>query len=74
MTPAAPHRPAPMPHQHHERPAGALAHGPATARDIERIREQVTAAEARESSLAARYWQQVIERAVEHRATLDGRY
>jgi hypothetical protein len=48
-TPPAPPGPAPMPHQHHERPAGALAHGVATARDIERIRKQLTAARARPS-------------------------
>jgi hypothetical protein len=63
-----------MPHQHHERPAGDLAHGPAKARDIEHVREQVAAAEERQSRLAARYWQHVIERVVEHRAMLDDRY
>jgi hypothetical protein len=74
MTRSAPLRRDPMPHQHHDRPANALAHGPATARDIERVGDQVTAATPRPSGLAARYWQHVIEHAVEHRAMLDNRY
>ena len=72
MTRSAPDRD-PMPHRHRERPANALAHGPAKARDIEHAREQVAAAEQRQSRLAARYWQDVIERAVEVRATLPKR-
>jgi hypothetical protein len=67
MTRSAPHRPGPMPHQHQERPASDLAHGPAKARDIEHVREPVTVADER-SGLATHYWQHVIERVVAHRA------
>jgi hypothetical protein len=50
-----------MTHQHPERPSSALAHGAATATDIERVREQITTIEKRETDLAARYWQRVTE-------------
>jgi hypothetical protein len=62
-----------MPHHHQERPASDLAHGPAKAHDIEHVREQVAAAEERQSRLAAHYWQHVIDHAVELRATLRRR-
>jgi len=39
-----------MPH-HEERPAGALAHGPAKPEDIERVRRVVQTAEAREPDI-----------------------
>jgi uncharacterized protein involved in exopolysaccharide biosynthesis len=57
-----------MPHQHHERPSSALAHGAATATDIERVRQQITAVEQRETDLAARYGQRVTQRVAEQRA------
>jgi hypothetical protein len=62
-----------MPNQHQERPPGALAHGPATADDIERVREQVTTVEERHSGLAARYWQHVTQRAIEQRTRAQKR-
>jgi hypothetical protein len=74
MTRSAPHEPGPTARQHHDRPANALAYDPAAARHFERVGDQVTAATARPSGLAARYWQHVIEHAVEHRAMLDDRY
>jgi hypothetical protein len=62
-----------MPHKHQERPASDLAHGPAKGSDIEHVREQVAAAEERQSRLAACYWQHMIDRAVELRTTLRRR-
>ena len=56
-----------MPTQHQERPPGALARGPATADDIERVREQVTTVQERHSGLAASYWQRVTQHAIEQR-------
>jgi hypothetical protein len=61
-----------MPHQHKERPASDLAHGPAKARDIERVSKQVTVADER-SGLATHFWQHVIERVVAHRAVRGNR-
>jgi hypothetical protein len=61
-----------MPHQHKERPASDLAHGPAKARDIERVRQQATVADER-SGLASHNWQHVIERVVAHRAVRGNR-
>jgi hypothetical protein len=72
MTRSAPGGPGLMPHHHQERPASDLAHGPAKARDIERISEPVTVADER-SGLATHYWQHVIERVVAHRAVRGNR-
>jgi hypothetical protein len=47
-----------MPH-HQERPASALAHGPAKPSDIERVRRQLARAEARHATK-----EPVVERAM----------
>ena len=47
-----------MPH-HHERPASALAHGPAKPSDIERVRRQLARAEAQHATK-----EPVVERAM----------
>jgi len=57
-----------MPHQHQERPSSTLAHGATTATDIERVREQMTAIEERETRVAARYWQRVTQHLAEQDA------
>jgi hypothetical protein len=56
-----------MPTQHQERPPGALARGPATADDIERVRHQAATVQERHSSLAATYWQRVTQHAIKQR-------
>jgi hypothetical protein len=43
---------------------GALAHGPVTASQIERVRTQLTSAEQAVARDAARYWQQELRRAL----------
>jgi len=47
-----------MPH-HQERPAGALAHGPAKPSDIERVRRQLARTEAQHATI-----EPVVERAM----------
>jgi hypothetical protein len=55
---------------HRDRPAGALAHGPAKPDDIDRLRRDVDEAETRsvrdEEVAAARHRQRVSNRAAEH--------
>jgi hypothetical protein len=54
---------------HRDRPAGAMAHGPAKPDDIDRLRRDVDEAEARsvrdEEVAAARHRQRVSNRAAE---------
>jgi hypothetical protein len=55
---------------HRDKPASALAHGPAKSSDIERVRRDAEDADARsvsaEEASVARHRQRVSERAAEH--------
>ncbi len=55
---------------HRDKPASALAHGPAKCSDIERVRRDADEADARSVSAeevsVARHRQRVSERAAEH--------
>jgi hypothetical protein len=51
---------------HRDKPASAMAHGPAKSSDIERVRRDVDEANARsmraEEAFVARHWQRVASR------------
>ena len=49
--------------------AGALAHGPVTASQIERVRIQLTSAEQAVATDAARYWRRELRRVIKELGT-----
>jgi hypothetical protein len=57
-------------HDHRDKPASALAHGPAKSSDIERVRRDADDADARsvsaEEASVARHRQRVAKRKAEH--------
>jgi hypothetical protein len=55
---------------HRDKPASAMAHGPAKCSDVERVRREVDEVDARavraEESAVARHRQRVADRVAEH--------
>jgi hypothetical protein len=57
-----------MPRPRQDPSPGALAHGPVTASQIERVRTQLNSAERAVARHATRYWQQALRRTLKELA------